>query len=370
MLKANWYLNEFLKELDKKGVQSPPSRAFYRQIDEQGNEVKVPATTRYITKWVETYDLAKDEVPIIDIRPIFIRKSIGELLWMYKDKSNVVRYTLLNKEDTPENQDIAERLAKEANLDVSLEGEYGVKWWNQPNWLYQVEHPELGIVEHNVGDTYGSIIKKYDMLDKVVDLMRKNPYNRRAISSMWQVEKLDYLYNENSDYKAALPPCFYAFQLDVREIHGVMYLDMILQGRSSDYLMASNQDRIQYAALIYIIANQLGYKPGELTIVFANTHVYNGQEDAVIEMKKRIQHRGYEEMVNKSFDYTTEADKLEEIMQQNLRENLVLIPNQPDNFKLKFDAEPGMSIYDIKPEMFSLEGYNPIKPQIKMPIAE
>ena len=209
MNKANQYLLEVIEKIAKEGVSSPPehTRAYY--LDAEGN--KKPATTKYILNWNEEYDLQKGESPIVDIRPIGVHKAIGELLWMYQDKSNVVRYTYKDKPDTPDNNTEAENYAKSLGLDVSLEGKYGVMWWRE--WTYQEEVIGTGLIKHHIGDTYGSIIKEHNPLDKIRTLMKKNPYNRRAICNMWQYGEIGYIFGEDNTTtkEAKLPPCFYSF---------------------------------------------------------------------------------------------------------------------------------------------------------------
>ena len=66
-----------------------------------------PAHTLSVNHGMCTYDLTKGESPLITLRPIAVKSSIGELLWIYQDESNdlnllrdkYVVNTILKKED-------------------------------------------------------------------------------------------------------------------------------------------------------------------------------------------------------------------------------------------------------------------------------
>jgi thymidylate synthase len=46
----------------------------------------------------------------------------------------------------------------------------------------------------------------------------------------------------------------------VRDVEGIMYLDMTLNQRSNDYIMAGYINKIQYVALQMMVASHLNYK--------------------------------------------------------------------------------------------------------------
>ena len=56
---------------------------------DNGYEVWVPAHTISVNQGVEcTYDLSKGESPMITLRPIAVKASIAEILWIYQRESN------------------------------------------------------------------------------------------------------------------------------------------------------------------------------------------------------------------------------------------------------------------------------------------
>jgi thymidylate synthase len=66
---------------------------------------------------------------------------------------------------------------------------------------------------------------------------------------------------QESDLKETdgLYPCAYEIW-SVRDVEGIMYLDMTLNQRSNDYIMAGYINKIQYVALQMMVASHLNYK--------------------------------------------------------------------------------------------------------------
>ena len=184
-----------------------------------------PAHTQYITDITDVYDISKGEFPISTYRPIPWKSAIGELLWMYQLQSN----------------------------DISvLESEYGVKWWRP--W-------DIG--DGTIGQRYGATIKKYNMVDELINDIKNNRYSRRMIMNMWQL-------NDFAE-TPGLNPCVYSTTWNVRG----EYLDVFVLQRSSDYILSEGFDRLQYCVLLMMIAKCTGLKPGKMTYHVNNMHIYD-----------------------------------------------------------------------------------------------
>ena len=193
----------------------------------------------------------------------------------------------------------------------------GVNWWG--DW-------DIG--DGTIGQRYGATVKRYDLVNKLIEDIQKDPYGRRKIISLWQETDLR--------ETAGLAPCAF---LTIWNVRGE-YLDMVLVQRSGDMLTASGPggiNEIQYAALLMMIARHTGYKPGVFTHVVANEQIYDRHIDAANEMLRRE----YEIDKKEFFDGCMNNPKL------------ILNP-EASNF---FD----MTIYD-----FTMYDYNPIKPQLKL----
>ena len=184
-----------------------------------------PSHYQYITDVTDVYDISKGEFPITNYRPINWKAAIGELLWMWVDQSN----------------------------DISLlERKYGVKWWRPWN-----------IGDGTIGMRYGDTLKRHNIVNNLIVGLKRDPMSRRHICTMWQYD--DFLKSKG------LTPCVYETVWNVRG----EYLDVFVLQRSSDYILSECFDRLQYCALLMMIAQCSGLKPGKITYHVNNMHLYD-----------------------------------------------------------------------------------------------
>ena len=192
---------------------------------------------------ITTYDLTKGESPLITLRPIATKSSIGELLWIYQDESN--------------------------NLDL-LKEKYGITWWDQ----WEVENTRT------IGSVYGETVRVYNSMRRLLDGLEKDKYGRRHIICLWQ---------ENQFEKPhGLKPCAYLTTFNVRkEWDSKEYLDMSLKQRSSDFATAGCINQVQYLVFQHLIARHLDLIPGQFTWQYDNIQIYDRHIEQVIEMMNR-----------------------------------------------------------------------------------
>lgn len=278
MTKADAIFKANIEKIMKEGVMSEQARPKYKNGQ--------TANSKYITGSFAEYDLAKGEFPITTLRPIPIKSAIREIFWIYQDQSNDLG--LLNDK-------------------------YKVKYWN--DW-------EVGKTG-TIGQRYGAVVKKHDIINKLLKQLKENPWNRRNVISLW-----DYDAFEESE---GLLPCAFQTMFDVQRVDGDIYLDATLTQRSNDMLVAHHINAMQYVALQMMIAKHFGWKVGKFFYFVNNLHIYDNQFDQAEELLKR-----------------TPSDK---------EPRLVL--NVPD----------GTNFFDIKPEDFELLDYEPVKPQLKFDLA-
>ena len=235
MIKADINFIGNLREILDNGYMDVNPRAKYKD--------GTPAHTKYITQVFETYDLEKGEFPITTLRNTATLGGIKEIYWIYSLQSN--------------------------DLDV-LEG-LGVGWWN--DWA-------LGdSVNRHIGERYGKTIENWDLMNKLLDGLKNNPFGRRHIINMWQ----------EADLRKAggLDECAYETIWSVRESGWDMVLDMTLVQRSSDYITAGYINKIQYVALQMMVAAHCGYKVGKFSHMVQNLHIYDRHIDAAKEILAR-----------------------------------------------------------------------------------
>ena len=278
MTKADTIFKENIERILKDGVFSEQARPKYKD--------GTVANSKYVTGAFAEYDLAKGEFPITTLRPIAIKSAIKEVLWIYQDQSN--------------------------SLEV-LNSKYNVHYWND----WEVENTGT------IGERYGAVVKKHDIINKLLKQLEVNPWNRRNIISLW-----DYQAFEETD---GLLPCAFQTMFDVRRVDGEIYLDATLTQRSNDMLVAHHINAMQYVALQMMIAKHFGWKVGKFFYFINNLHIYDNQFEQAQELLRREP--------------------------SNCQPRLVLNVPERTNF------------FDIKAEDFELVDYAPVKPQLKFDLA-
>lgn len=240
-----------------------------------------PAHTKYITQVFEEYDINKGEFPITTLRPIGWKSAIKEILWIYQDQTS--------------------------DLSV-LKEKYNIHWWDE--W-------EVGNTG-TIGQRYGATIKRFELMNKLLEGLKKDPFGRRHIINLLQ--EIDLIESDG------LHPCAFQIMLSVRKISGRMFLDLTLTQRSSDYVVAGHINMIQYVALQMMIAHEFGWEVGKFARITQNLHVYDRHLEQATELMERVP--SYK------------------------------IP------KLILKAE-GKSFYDITIDDFEMIDYEPTQPQMK-----
>lgn len=204
-----------------------------------------------------------------------------------------------------------------SSLDV-LKNKYGVKYWDA--W---------GIGDGTIGQRYGATVAKYHIIDRLLKGLEDNPWNRRNVINLWQYADFD-----ETD---GLVPCAFMFMVDVRRLdNGTMYLDATLTQRSNDFLVAHHINAMQYVALQMMIAKHFGWKVGKFNYYIQNLHVYSNQTAQLNELASRL----------KTLESITRPTP-----------------------KLVLDVPDGTNFYDVRPDDFKLEDYQPLTPQLKFDLA-
>ena len=113
-----------------------------------------------------------------------------------------------------------------------------------------------------------------DQVDRVIYDLKNNPYSRRIMTNI-------YVHQDLSEMN--LYPCAYSVTFNVTGNK----LNAILNQRSQDVLAANNWNVVQYAALVYMMAQVTGFEPGELVHVIADAHIYDRHIPIVEELISR-----------------------------------------------------------------------------------
>ena len=244
-----------------------------------------PAHTISVNHVMRKYDLSAGDFPISTLRRQAWKTGIREIFTIYQHPTNV----------------------------LSEMAEQGVTWWDP--W-------DIG--DGTIGQRYGATVKRYDLIHNLINDIRKDPYGRRKVVSLWQ----------ETDLKETkgLAPCAF---LTIWNVRGE-YLDMVMVQRSGDMLTASGAggiNEIQYAALLMMVAKTTGYKPGVFTHFVANEQIYD-------------RHKENAEIL---------LERAEKVLANKDAAKPVLVLN----------AEDGCAFEDITIDDFEMKDYHPEKPNLK-----
>lgn len=282
MTKADIYMNDMISRILEEGFWDENPRPKYADGS--------PAHTLSVNHTFRRYNIANGEFPICTLRPQAWKTGIKEIFTIYQKPTN----------------NLAEMR------------EMGVGWWD-----------EWDIGDGTIGQRYGATVKRYNLINDLIDDIKNNPYGRRKVVSLWQETDLR--------ETAGLAPCAF---LTIWNVRG-KYLDMMLVQRSGDMLTASGPggiNEIQYAALLMMIARHCGYEPGVFSHVVANEQIYDRHMDAAHEMQAR-------------FNETNEQYK-----------GKLVLTSTPH---LELNEEK-TNFFDMTIEDFKMANYEPMKPQLKL----
>ena len=276
MTKADEYLVSDINNILENGYKDVDPRPKY--------EDGTPAHTISVNHVMRKYDLSKGEFPISTLRYQAWKTGIREIFTIYNRPTNK----------------------------LSEMEEMGVTWWAP--W-------DIG--DGTIGQRYGATVKRYDLIDNLIADIKKDPYGRRKIMSLWQEADL----RETK----GLAPCAFLTIWNVRD----KYLDMCMIQRSGDMLTASGAggiNEIQYAALLMMVARATGYEAGVFTHFVANEQIYDRHIDNAHELLRRAE----------------------------------LKKDDADRPTLILNKEPGCDISKITIDDFEMKDYDPIRePKLK-----
>ncbi|MDT8716760.1 thymidylate synthase [Clostridium sp. 19966] len=204
------------------------------------------------------------EFPILTTKFVAFKTAVKELLWIYKDQSN----------------------------DVKLLQQQNVHIWDE--WMLE---------DGSIGTAYGWIVKKYNLIDNLIEGIKNNPQGRRHVMSLWQDEHLQ---------GGALYPCAFLTMWDVLDDK----LNCMLVQRSGDVPLGIPFNMTQYAVLVHLIAKVTGYKPGIFTHVINNAHIYENQVEGMkLQLTREAQAYAAPKLwinheINNFYDFTIDDIKL------------------------------------------------------------
>lgn len=245
-----------------------------RGFSSEGQDVRprwedgTPAHTIKRFGVVNRYDL-QEEFPALTLRPTAIKSAVDEMLWIWQKKSNNIRDL---------NSRIWDEWADES-------GSIGKAYGYQLGVKYRFAHGEM------------------DQVDNVLWQLKHTPYSRRIMTN---------IYNFSDLMEMGLEPCAYSMTFNVTGNQ----LNAILNQRSQDILTANNWNVVQYAVLVYMLAQVSDLVAGELVHVIADAHIYDRHVEIVREMIERPQYPAPKFSLNPEikdfYDFTVDDIRIED----------------------------------------------------------
>ena len=248
------------KKITNYKKQDRRSKAASNAIPDHTAQGSSEAKTIRLPHQVLQFDL-EEEFPILTSKKVAFKTAVIEILWIYQQASNDVRW-------------LQERGVKIWNeWEISESGEYQGRNINK---IFAKEHPSEAKEDfaHTIGTAYGWIVNRYNLVGNLIETLKNNPGNRRMVMSLWQNEWLS---------TAALPSCVWNSQWNL--IDG--RLNLLVTSRSSDVPLGLPFNIVQYATLCYLIAQSIGARPGQFTFITNDAHIYENQVDGIREQIER-----------------------------------------------------------------------------------
>lgn len=241
-----------------------------RKILKEGTKIenRTGVNTTKLPFHLLEFDL-KEEFPILTTKKVNWEVATLEMMWIYLEKSNDVRW--LN--------------------------ERGIKLWDawsiDPDGFYRTyvdaEKTQLKSEKyfgeewaHTIGTAYGWINNKMNQPNKAINTLKTGPTDpayRRNIISLWQDDYLD---------TAVLPSCVWNVQFDVTGNK----LTSIVTQRSCDVPLGLPFNVTQYAMLTHMLAHVTGLEVDKMYFSIKDVHIYDNQIDGIQEQVRRYEELG------------------------------------------------------------------------------
>lgn len=157
-----------------------------------------------------------------------------------------------------------------ANVKIAQQDEYDLG----PIYGYQWRRFNQAYDEDDNGWTDARVLEDADQLKRIVETLRTNPMDRRMVCSAW---------NPLHVTRMALPPCHYSWNVTVIGDE----LNLFWAQRSCDLMLGVPFNIASYALLLELLAHDSGFKPGNLSGMLVDCHIYENQLEAAAQQITR-----------------------------------------------------------------------------------
>ena len=230
------------------------------QVLDKGDE-RVDRTqvgTRSIFGAMVRFDLSDGSAPILTTKRVYWKTAVKEMLWFLTGGTNIQPLLKENVRiwtDWP-----LAKFRKASGVDISqadfeqriVEDDAFASRWGDLGPVYGKQWRRW----------LGSDGREHDQIADLVRTLRENPTSRRMLFHAWNVAEIGGM---------ALPPCHMVYQYYVTSDGR---LNCLLYQRSVDLLLGAPFNFVGATALQLMVAQQAGFRPGELIWVGGDVHLY------------------------------------------------------------------------------------------------
>lgn len=299
MSKADLVYNELIKDIHTNGKWDTNHNVRTKWLDGS------TAYTLSILNAQMKFDNIS-EIPLLTSKRVAVKDPINELFWIWKYKSNDVKFLRdklgctvwdeWEREDGTIGKAYGWQLANKRR-EVKVTKTLYQLWRNgEISALYFSKKPS-----EDGTNTLNRDYVRLDQVDYLIYTLKTNPYSRRIKTTLWSVEDLDDM---------ALEPCVY-------ETHWQMWddkLNLTVNIRSNDMGLGNPYNIYQYSILHRLIAQVTDKEVGEICFNIDNAHIYDRHLEPLLEQVNREAYEAPKVWINpeiKSFyDFTIDDIKV------------------------------------------------------------
>ncbi len=216
-----------------------------------------------ISSFSEFYKVNLSEgYPLLTTKKVYFRSVVLELLWYLRGEDHI-RWLRDEK-----NCHIWDAWADEDGYVGPI---YPVLWRRYP---YLKTEEGRSYISNGQKNSETWKLEEFDQIQRVINLIKKNPNSRRMVVSAWHPGLLN---------EMALPPCHVMYIFNVADGK----LNCHLTQRSGDVALGIPFNLACYAALTMTIAKITGLEPGTFAHTIVDAHIYVNHIEGLREQLKR-----------------------------------------------------------------------------------
>lgn len=244
----------------------------------ENGDVRSTRNSKTISKFGVKLDFdISDSFPLLTTKKVYFHGVLHELLWFIKGDTN--SKNLENNNVNIWRSNSTREYLDSLKLFNYEEGDCG------PIYGFQWRH--YGAVYTGPDSNYNGL--GIDQLKNCIDLIKKDPNSRRIFMSAWNPVQLDIM---------ALPPCHVSYQFYVTDDKK---LSCMMYQRSGDMFLGIPFNIASTSLLVYILSKITDLKPGNVSIVIGDAHIYEEHVDAVKTQLTRKPYEAPKLIINKYF---------------------------------------------------------------------